>query len=210
MKTIGYLSKPRTQKGVDTRNRILFAAAECISNLGIEKTSITAIANRARVPRSLVARYIPKKTDLLVNIIEFWKSQGIVQTTPSLPPLEQEIEAHVETTRYLELNPQFASCVILVYYYSSIDPRMAAYCREFSDGAEQRSIKFLIEEDKIRKTKIPENLLVSFGVQLANMSSMHLLKRFTTPIKNKRQYDDDYIRTVRHLWEAFFAAAVSV
>jgi len=207
MKSESFLIKPRTKKGIETRNRIINAAAECIATLGLEKASITAIAKRAHVPRSLVARYIPKKTDLLVNIIEFWKSQNSIETTSSLPPLEQQIEFVVENTRYLEQNPQFATCVMLVYYYSSIDKRMATYCREFSDGAEQLSIKFLNDENKIRGSKIPPELLISFGIQIANMSSMHLLKRFTTPIKNKKKYDADFVRILRFLWESFFAAA---
>ncbi len=195
---------PKTTKGIETRNRILNAAARCITEIGIEQTSVTQIAKLAKVPRSLVARYVPKKADLLILIIEHWRQLRVRKEISHLPPLEAEIESQTNMTDYLTTNPHFATCVILVYYYSRIDPRMAKYCRQFSDSAEQGAIKRLVEENKIRGTNISRELLESFGVQLANMGSMHLIKRFTTPIKNKKKYDESYNQMVRHLWEKFF------
>jgi hypothetical protein len=47
---------------------------------------------------------------------------------------------------------------------------------------------------------------VSFGIQIANMESMHLIKRIATSIKNSRKYDGDFNQILRNLWESFFAA----
>ena len=129
--------EPKTKKGWETRSKILGAAAACIAEIGTDKTTVTQIAKRAAVPRSLVARYIPKKADLLINVIEFWDKQRIIKETPDLPPFEREVEALQDMTQYLEWNPHFATAVLLVYYYSRIDPRMARYCREFSKFAEE-------------------------------------------------------------------------
>ena len=113
----------KTAKGERTAKRIFEAAAECIADLGIERTSITEIAKRAKTSRALIARYLPRKADLLIEVIRHISFEG----TPGmedLPSTASAMKKLLHSVRrnflFFSHNPHYYSCFVLLYYFSGV------------------------------------------------------------------------------------------
>lgn len=112
----------RLTKGEKTARRIFEAAAECIASLGIEKTSITEIAKRAKTSRGLVAHYCPKKDNLLQQVI-FWirsQAQAQIEADGVGGPKEKILYQMRANYEFFTAKPHYYMCYMLLYYYSGI------------------------------------------------------------------------------------------
>ncbi len=113
----------RTIKGERTAKRIFEAAAECIADLGIERTSITEIAKRAKTSRALIARYLPKKADLLLEVIRhisFEGTPGMEDLPASAPAIKKILHSIERNFLFFSHNPHYYSCFVLLYYFSGV------------------------------------------------------------------------------------------
>jgi AcrR family transcriptional regulator len=142
----------RTQKGHTSFNKILVAAATCISEIGIEKTSVTAIAKKAEVSRALVAHYFPKKSELFAEVIKYIAQEAytkIESTEENLTPQSAlQKYANANFIFFLE-NPVFFKCFLLFYYYAAISKEF----RKMNDKFNERAISRF--EKELKKTRSP-------------------------------------------------------
>ena len=53
----------------DPRVRILEAASHCLTTFGVERTSLTAIANQAGVSRQTIYKYFPTKEEIVIEVV---------------------------------------------------------------------------------------------------------------------------------------------
>ena len=109
-------------KGELTALRILDAACVCIAELGIERTSITAIAKRAKVSRALVAHHFPRKAELFGHVIRYIADEGYksIEAAPAGTDEIGEIRHIVSANLDFFLdNPHFFRSFFLFYYYAS-------------------------------------------------------------------------------------------
>lgn len=60
----GTLGPPR-----DPRARIIEAASHCLTKFGVERTSLTAIANQAGVSRQTIYKYFPTKEEIVIEAV---------------------------------------------------------------------------------------------------------------------------------------------
>ena len=60
----GTLGPPR-----DPRARIIEAASDCLTKFGVERTSLTAIANQAGVSRQTIYKYFPTKEEIVIEAV---------------------------------------------------------------------------------------------------------------------------------------------
>jgi len=72
MKTRTYRLKRRAERQEETRARIVAAAAELHEELGVTRTTISAIAERAGVQRLTVYRHFPDEGGLLAACSTHW------------------------------------------------------------------------------------------------------------------------------------------
>jgi AcrR family transcriptional regulator len=59
----------------EERQQILDAAIACFTELGYERTSLDAIAARARLPASTVSRHFADMTDVRAAVIALWSER---------------------------------------------------------------------------------------------------------------------------------------
>jgi AcrR family transcriptional regulator len=118
----GFREDCKSTKGHLSINRIINAAATCISKQGVEKTSITAIALEAGVKRSLVAYHFPKK-----EMIFYYLVQSIVKEIEGLTvsfkglPHQKQITACMETyIDFFQENDHYYDCFIHFFYLAGI------------------------------------------------------------------------------------------
>jgi AcrR family transcriptional regulator len=117
------MTHPELSKGQRTAKSILHAVAECVSKLGIEKTSVTEIAKHARVSRSLVAKYFPKKKHIFKSAILSILDEGYnsIEIEKSDWPAQEQI-VHIALSNFIffQKNKAYLHCMLLLYYYSAI------------------------------------------------------------------------------------------
>jgi len=53
----------------DPRARIIQAASRCLTTFGVERTSLTAIANQAGVSRQTIYKYFPTKEEIVIEAV---------------------------------------------------------------------------------------------------------------------------------------------
>jgi AcrR family transcriptional regulator len=73
-----YRKKRRAELEAETRRRITKAAVELHGTLGPSRTSVSAIAERAGVPRSTVYRHFPDEAALFVACTSHWAASNPV------------------------------------------------------------------------------------------------------------------------------------
>lgn len=54
---------------LDPRARIIEAASHCVSSFGVERTSLTAIANQAGVSRQTIYKYFATKDEIVIEAV---------------------------------------------------------------------------------------------------------------------------------------------
>lgn len=137
----------RSPKGKHTADQILEASAHCVAEIGIERTSITAIAKRAKVSRSLVAHYFPVKAKLFSQVIAHISARA--QSTihgaevSHLPPGEQLALLFRRNFEFFGDNASYARCYLLFYYYCGVDPELLRQNAAMVEQAEARIAQLL-------------------------------------------------------------------
>lgn len=128
-----------TQKGLDTRYKLLESATRVVAKKGIEKASFAQIAKHAKVSRALLLYYIPSKEHLLMSVIRhivqqfadfLQKNKTEYKTRINLP---KEIESRVRVNfAFFGKNPHYFQCMMLFYYRCSYDSECRRYNSEIT------------------------------------------------------------------------------
>ncbi|MEL7603195.1 MAG: TetR/AcrR family transcriptional regulator [Bacillota bacterium] len=106
--------KKKRKNGIETRERLLDAAAELFARQGFDGVSVYAIASAAGIRESSVYNHFASKADILEALFE----QFIAQT-PSLRPSDAEIDQML-----LIMQPQEVFKAILFHFGSRVSDRM--------------------------------------------------------------------------------------
>lgn len=137
----------RSPKGKHTAEQILEACAHCIAEIGIEGTSITAVAKRAKVSRSLVAHYFPVKAKLFGQVIDYVsaKAQATVHgdDAAKLSPREQLERLFRRNFDFFGDHASYARCYLLFYYYCGVDAELLRQNSAMVEQAESRIARLL-------------------------------------------------------------------
>jgi AcrR family transcriptional regulator len=126
-------------KGQRTYNEILEATTRCIAQIGVEGTSITAIAEEAGVSRSLVAYHFPKKKLIFKEVLKYISAQGLSEIeidVSKLSPEEQIRHVYRSNFEFFLRHRHYFKCFFLFYYMASID----AEYRKMNSELTQRAI----------------------------------------------------------------------
>ncbi|MBI2520108.1 MAG: TetR/AcrR family transcriptional regulator [Bdellovibrio sp.] len=115
-------------KGQKTALRILEAAARCVAKIGAEKTSITAIAQEAKLKRSLIAYHFPKKEDIFYQVMKHIMVQFGRSFLPSRPQptanTKQEKQILLDLVSaymdYFQTYPHYFHCYLHCFYLASV------------------------------------------------------------------------------------------
>jgi AcrR family transcriptional regulator len=114
-------------KGQKTALRILEAAGRCIAQIGAEKTSITAIAQEAKLKRSLIAYHFPKKDEIFFQVmihIMMQFGQSFLKKRPQYDDPKQDLRALIEAYMdYFQEYPHYFHCYLHCIYMAAVHDR---------------------------------------------------------------------------------------
>ena len=109
-------------KSSESRRKILESAVYCLARIGVEKASISAIAEKSGKSRGLVAHYFPKKSELFPTVIRHIVDQfgeGLHKDPDVDSPLFKSVRFNL---KFFIQHRDYFSCMILFYYYSAVRP----------------------------------------------------------------------------------------
>ncbi len=108
-------------KSERTRRRILDATAVCFSLIGIEKTSITQIAQQAETSRALVAHYFPVKDDMFIEVVRHLSKKFGEELKNTRVAGESRLVSHLRANLNFFIDtPENFKTFFLFYYYASL------------------------------------------------------------------------------------------
>ena len=184
-------------KGQKTAQKILEAAARCISKVGVEKTSVTNIAKEAELKRSLIAYHFPKKAEIFYKVI-ISITQSIVEmrttNTLDLKGREKLQQVLLTYTDFFYQNTHYFNCYLHFFYMSSIDEKY----RKLNDQITNNSLDVL--KDCIREICVKENIpanerAMSDFAELLYQRLIGVIMRYFSTNHNfsTEQYRDHYV-----------------
>ena len=153
-------------KGLEMQKRILLAATKVVALKGIEKASVTEIARKARITRSLVQYYLPKQDRLMIELITFiaqeayqyfLKVDSEIRVRFGIPEgIEKRIRLNF---RFFNEHPHYFQCFMLFFYRASYD----AECRALNTRLVNTAVQVM--KEAIGSQEMAEK--VYFGMNVA-------------------------------------------
>lgn len=145
------IKDPKKSKGQLTSHRILEATARCIAKIGIEKTSITAIALEAGLKRPLIAYHFPKKNRIFYHVADLIVEnlRVLSEGLKFLPAKKQYLECLRTYIRFFNQNPTYFNCFQHFLYQASINREYKLLNTEFRNKLRERllpCLKIMIKE----------------------------------------------------------------
>ncbi len=194
-------------KGQKTAQKILEAAARCISKVGVEKTSVTNIAKEAELKRSLIAYHFPKKAEIFYKVI-ISITQSIVEmrtsNTLNLKGKDKLQQVLLTYTDFFYQNSHYFNCYLHFFYMSSIDEKY----RKLNDQITHNSLEVL--KEAIREIydteKIPyhEKMMNDFAELLYQRLIGVIMRYFSTNHNfSTEQYRQHYLEILNNEIELF-------
>ncbi len=136
-------------KGIDTQRKIWLAATKVVARKGIESASVTEIAKAAKITRSLIQYYLPKKSDLMIELIQFIAKEGYDYFVEQGPKLRLRSELPESLERRIRLNfdffttyPHYFQCFMLFFYQATYDKK----CRELNTRLVSNAVAAMNED----------------------------------------------------------------
>lgn len=186
-------------KGQKTAQKIVEAAARCISTLGVEKTSVTNIAKEAELKRSLIAYHFPKKAEIFYKVImNITKSIEEVreQTTLGTQGREKLEKTLMSYADFFYENSHYFNCYLHFYYMASIDEKY----RKLNDGITQNAYAIfkqaIGEMLTLEKISFDDKMVHNF-TDLIYQQLLGVIMRFYTT--NHNQSLEQYREQYRHI-----------
>ncbi len=117
-------NEEKLSKGQKTARQILEAAARCIRKVGVEKTSVTNIANEAGLKRSLIAYHFPKKSEIFHKVILHIITEVVALRSNNTEGFHSRERLQKLMKTYFDFfyeNAHYFNCFIHFHYLASID-----------------------------------------------------------------------------------------
>lgn len=182
----------RLSKGDQKRIEIVQATIDCLAELGIEKTSFAAIAEKMGTRKSHVNYYYKDKDDIYYDIYKF--IAGTYQEY-SIAYLEQKSKSKDKLFRFLDAyfhwareNEKQLNAMFLLYYFCFHKPRFREVNQKIREGGIER-LSFILREQFSLTPK--KSQLLAKGIQAimshAAVDSYTFMKDSCDPVEREKE-----------------------
>jgi len=197
-----------TPKGRTTYRNIMESAARCVADLGIERTSVTAIAQKAGVSRSLVAHYLPSQNDLLLTIMHHISNVGTEMVTPQdgTQSGEDQLLFSVQSNfSFFEKFPHYFSCQLLLYSSSAIREDCRKLNRTIYESFIGRITGYLELSATEKKIEVKKEAIQRFAEQTySNVDGAMVVYLFMLSQAEREDYRKRFMNRVQKDLRFFF------
>lgn len=177
MGAVSALREPQQDRSRATRQRLLEAAVECLSELGWAATTVAVVAQRAGVSRGATQHHFPTRESLFAASVEYIataRTEEIRHETARLAGNGNRTETVVDLIVGLYTGPMFRAA-LQVWVAASSDDALRAQIvpleAKFARGAHQLAIELLGVDESVpgvRET-VQATLDLARGLALADL-----------------------------------------
>ena len=197
MATSRVTAEVEEQDELDRRDKILEAANQCFTQLGIQRTSVQDVARMASVSRGTVYRYFEDRTVLIDAAIEFGAQKFyrlVAEAMADRPTLAEKLGAMAETHARILLDHRTRNRLM------ADDAELMRHMISDGDSAIRRSTEFLVPY--VREAQKRGEVGSGIDVTAASEWLARIIYSFST-VNEAQTFDMSKPDTVRKYVEKF-------
>lgn len=158
-------------RSLQSQQAILQATLELLAEVGYERTSIEAIAARAKVGKTTIYRWYTCKAELVADALET-VTQGV--SVPDTGSLWGDLDQFIDNAANSTLNPLSRNVIALIINTASSSPQFAqVYWTKYMQPRREAFVAVL--ERAKRRYEIEDNLDSSLGFDLMSGTMLYAL-----------------------------------
>ncbi|MBB5357474.1 AcrR family transcriptional regulator [Rhodanobacter sp. ANJX3] len=140
------LRRPQAQRSADTQAKLIDAAIACLHRVGYSATTVTMVAEEAKVSRGAMSHQFPAKTDLMLAVVEavFEADAKYYQSTVMAKSPKQWV-LDLPATVWEAVSRPSGTAVMEIMLASRSDSELADKLRAKQQAIDARSHDWIIE-----------------------------------------------------------------
>ena len=138
--------RPQAQRSADTQAKLIAAAIACLHRVGYSATTVTMVADEAKVSRGAMSHQFPAKTDLMLAVVEavFEADSKYYQSTVEAKSSKQWV-LDLPATVWEAVSRPSGTAVMEIMLASRPDTELADKLRAKQRAIDARSHDWIIE-----------------------------------------------------------------
>ena len=137
------------RSGDKKKEYILRITMSCIADLGLEKTTFQAIADRAGISQPLVVYHLKTRENIFAEVFQYLLDASLAVTEAAISKPEtatERLEAYIETSmHFFRSAPAIAPVYVAFYYLSSFHPQYKMMNDKLKAEATQRILNIIAQ-----------------------------------------------------------------
>jgi len=138
--------RPQAQRSAETQNKLIAAAISCLHHVGYSATTVTMVADEAKVSRGAMSHQYPAKTDLMLAVVQAVFEDDSLHYERALaakPPLQWLAE--LPATMWEVISRPSGTAVMEIMLASRSDPDLADKLRVMQSAIDIRAHQWIVE-----------------------------------------------------------------
>jgi len=138
--------RPQAQRSAETQAKLIAAAISCLHHVGYSATTVTMVADEAKVSRGAMSHQYPTKTDLMLAVVAAVFEQDSLryeQSVQAKPPLQWLRE--LPTTMWEVISQPSGTAVMEIMLASRSDAVLADQLRTMQRVIDLRAHEWIVE-----------------------------------------------------------------
>jgi AcrR family transcriptional regulator len=179
----------KPKKGDLKKIQILEAAIDCLTTLGIEKTTFESIGLKLGIGKAHVAYHFPEKEALIKACIQFTVAtvqQITVKAVQTGDTPEQKLKNYIQALfDWIEKFPKQAKVFLLLYYYSATNKNYREMHNEIRILGLSRISAILKELKKQDLAPLVQSILTGYAVDYLTTFPKNSLKKLKKQVETE-------------------------
>lgn len=138
--------RPQAQRSAETQTKLIEAAITCLHRVGFASTTVTMVADEAKVSRGAMSHQYPTKTDLMLAVVEAVYEQdarAYNQSMAAVPPARWL--ADLPSTMWEVISRPSGTAVMEIMLGSRSDPDLADKLRAMQSAIDVRAHRWIVD-----------------------------------------------------------------
>lgn len=180
--------RPQAQRSAETQAKLIEAAITCLHRVGYSATTVTMVADEAKVSRGAMSHQYPTKTDLMLAVVQAvfeQDSQHYSNAIASMSP--SEWLSALPSTMWDVISKPSGTAVIEIMLASRSDSDLATKLRTMQSAIDVRAHRWIVDrmaDAGIRDRPDGEAVHRLFVAAVRGLSLEALFRRNRTDVVN--------------------------
>lgn len=145
-RTVSSSRRPQAQRSAETKAKLIEAAITCLHRVGYSATTVTMVADEAKVSRGAMSHQYPTKTDLMLAVVDEvfeQDSQYYNRAMDHMSPTQWLAE--LPSTMWDVISQPSGTAVMEIMLASRSEPDLASQLRTMQKAIDVRAHEWIVE-----------------------------------------------------------------